>query len=269
MNKYYVYVYKRKDNGNVFYIGKGCNNRDISIAGHNKYCRNIANKYGCDVERIYENLTEQQALELEEKTIKYYVYDLGYSIALTNDFELRDRSNEKFLCNHTLGGDGTSGSHRMSNEEREKRRKRLLGDNNIAKRKDVREKLSKHARENNSFAKPEVIAKISEKRKAMLNNPEIKAERSKKYKEFYKTERGKLAIEKARETRKNKHYSAHNAKKLYCLETNKIYNSLTEFQNIYGVDRHKINKLFKENPNAEYINVTTKSNLSLHIKISV
>ena len=112
-------------------------------------------------------------------------------------------------------------------------------------------------------------AGISEKRKATLNKPEIKAERSRKYKEFYKTERGKIAIEKAKETKKNKHYSAHNAKKLYCLENNKVYNSLTEFQNIHGVDRHKIKKLFSENNNAEYIEVIDKSNLSLHIKISV
>ena len=60
-----------------------------------------------------------------------------------------------------------------------------------------------------------------------------------------------------------------NAKKLYCLENNKVYNSLTEFQNIHGVDRHKIKKLFSENNNAEYIEVIDKSNLSLHIKISV
>ena len=268
MNNYYVYVYKRKDNGNIFYIGKGHGDRDKTISGHNTYCRRIANKYGCIVERIYENLTEQQALDLEEQTIKYYVYNLGYSIALTNDFELRDRSNEKFLCNHTLGGEGSNGSHRMSDEEKEKRRQKFLGDNNIAKRKDVRKKLSQHAKENNSFAIPSVIEKIAKKNKERLNRPEIKKKRSEYYKEFYKTERGKLAIENAKKTKKEKHYSAHNAKKLYCLETNRIYNSLTEFQNIHGVDRHKIKKLFDEN-NAEYIEVIDKSNSSLHIKISV
>ena len=78
----------------------------------------------------------------------------------------------------------------------------------------------------------------------------------------------KAKKEKLKKTKKEKHYSAHNAKKLYCLETNRIYNSLTEFQNIHGVDRHKIKKLFDEN-NAEYIEVIDKSNSSLHIKISV
>lgn len=269
MNDYYVYVYKRKDNGNIFYIGKGRCNRDITIAGHNAYCQNVAKKYGCIIERIHQNLTEQQALDLEEQTINYYVNTLGYSIALTNDFELRDRTNEKFLCNHTLGGEGAHGSHRMSDKEKEKRRNKMLGDNNIAKREDVRKKLSQHAKENNSFAIPEVIEKISKKRKITLNKPEIKEKRSKKYKEFYQTERGKLAIEKARKTRKEKHYSAYNAKKIYCLETNTTYNSLTEFQNIHGVDRHKIKKMFDSNINAEYIEVIDNTNSPLHIKISV
>lgn len=268
--KYYVYIYRRKDNGNVFYIGKGCNNRDITIAGHNNYCRNIANKYGCIIERIYENLTEQEALDLEEKTIKHYVYDLNYSIALDNDFELRDRSNEKFLCNHTLGGEGTIGTHRMSDKEKEKRRNKFLGDKNIAKRVDVREKLSKHAKENNSFARTDVKEKIAKKTKERLNDPKVKEQRSKFYKEFYKTERGKLAIEKARKTRKSKNYSSHNAKKVYCLETNKTYKSLTEFQKFHNVDRHKIKKLLDSNIDKEYIEVIDKTNLSLlHIKISV
>ena len=147
-------------------------------ATHSASCNNIANKYGCVIERIYDNLSEQEALDLEEKTIKYYVYELGYSIALTKDFELRDRSNEKFLCNHTLGGEGIKGSHRMSDEEKEKRRNKMLGNNNIAKRKEVREKLSKHAKENNSFAIPEVVELIVKKQKERLNNPKVKKQRS-------------------------------------------------------------------------------------------
>ena len=268
-NKYYVYLYKRKDNNNVFYIGKGCNNRDISIAGHNQYCRNIANKYGCIIERIYENLTEKEALELEEKTINHYITNLGYSIALDNDSELRNRNNDKFLCNHTLGGDGSKGSHRMSDKERKKRSDKWKGNNNIAKRADVREKISQYAKQYNNYAQPKVIEKISKKRSETLNKPEVKEKRSKFYKEFYKTEKGKESIRKANQTKKMKGYKPYNAKKIYCLETNKIYDSYTDFQNVHGINRHKLKKLFEEQQ-GEYIEVMDKTNnLTLHIKISI
>ena len=268
-NNYYVYLYKRKDNGNVFYIGKGKGRRDKDINSHNKFCKNVANKYGYIIERIKENLSEQEALNLEIQTIDYYINVLGYSIALNYGDEARDRNNNKFLCNHTLGGDSPSGHHRMSLKERQKRSNNWLGDKNIAKRKDVREKLSKHAKENNSFAKPEVIEKITQKNIERLNNPRVKQQRSEFYKAFYKTERGKMAIEKARKTKKVKNLSTHNSIRLYCIETNKIYDSLTKFQKEHGIDRHKIHKLFKETNN-EYIEVTDKYNSSiLHIKISV
>ena len=102
-----------------------------------------------------------------------------------------------------------------------------------------------------------------------LNDPKVKQQRSKFYKAFYKTEQGKKAIEKARKTKKDKNLSTHNSIKLYCIETNKVYDSLTKFQKEHGIDRHKIHKLFKETNN-EYIEVIDKYNSSLlHIKISV
>lgn len=267
-NNYYVYLYKRKDNGNVFYIGKGRNRRDKDINGHNEYCKRIANKYGFIIERIKENLSEREALDLEIKTIDYYVNTLGYSIALNFGDEKRNRENEKFLCNHTLGGDTPNGHSRMSLEERQKRSEKWLGDKNIAKREDVREKISKHAKENNSFAKPEVIEKISKKTKERLNDPIVKKQRSDFYKAYFQTEEGKEARRKMSESRKAKHIVPSNAIKIYCIETDKIYNSFTQFGKIHGINYRKISKLFKET-DEEYIEVIDKDNLLLHIKISV
>ena len=255
-NKYYVYLYRRKDNNDVFYVGKGCGNRCKNINDHNQYCQNISNKYGFIIEKIKENISEEEALQLEKDTISYYINDLGYSIALENK---RNRNSEHFLCNHTLGGEGNYGCRRMSDEEREKRRQNLLGDKNIAKRPEVREKLSKHARENNSFCLEEVKQKLKENNR--MKNEENRIKQSKKLKEFYQTEKGKKRIEEISIEHRGK--KPHNSIKIYCLEDNKEYGSLSDFEKQYKIDRHKISKLLKESEN-NIIEIKTSSGC-LHI----
>lgn len=255
-NKYYVYLYRRKDNNDVFYVGKGCGNRCKNINQHNQYCQNISNKYGFIIEKIKENISEEEALQLEKDTISYYVNDLGYSIALDNK---RNRDSEHFLCNHTLGGEGNYGCHRMSDEEREKRRQNFLGDKNIAKRPEIREKLSKHARENNSFCLEEVKQKLKENHR--MKKEENRIKQSEKMKEFYKTEKGKKVKEKMIASKIGK--KTHNSIKIYCLEDNKEYDSLNDFGKQYKTDRHTISKLLKESEN-DIIEIKTRSDY-LHI----
>ena len=89
-NEYYVYVHKRKDTNEVFYVGKGCGRRAFWKNGRNKHWHNVVNKCGYDVEIIKGCLTEEEAFELEKSTISYY--------------------GRKNLCNYTDGGEGTSGS---------------------------------------------------------------------------------------------------------------------------------------------------------------
>lgn len=74
-----------------------------------------------------------------------------------------------------------------------KKRQNFLGENNIAKRPEVRAKLSKHATEHNSFCLPEVREKLS-KNHRMKNEEQVKIQ-SEKLKEFYKTEKGMLLRE--------------------------------------------------------------------------
>lgn len=78
-NKYYVYFHLRKDNGEVFYVGKGtdiiCKNGKIksrvkSKQDRNKYWHNIVNKYGYDYIIISNNLSEQESFDLEIYWIK-------------------------------------------------------------------------------------------------------------------------------------------------------------------------------------------------------
>ena len=92
-NRFYVYLHRRLTDGSVFYVGKGSNQRawDFSCSSRNPYWHNTYNKYGIIVEILYDNLSEQQALDLEVDTI----------------FVLK-QFNQK-LCNLTSGGEGVSG----------------------------------------------------------------------------------------------------------------------------------------------------------------
>ena len=93
-NRFYVYLHKRLTDGSVFYVGKGSNQRawDFSESGRNPYWHNTYNKYGIIVQILYDNLSEQEALDLEVDTI--YILK---------------QFNQK-LTNLTDGGEGVSGA---------------------------------------------------------------------------------------------------------------------------------------------------------------
>lgn len=90
-NVYYVYIHRRNDNNEVFYVGKGKKNRATSKSGRNSWWNNIVNKVGYSVEFIEKGLSEDDAFDLEIETIKFY----------------RECGNA--LCNMTSGGEGMSG----------------------------------------------------------------------------------------------------------------------------------------------------------------
>lgn len=68
MRKYYVYAYLRADRHSPYYVGKGCGWRLIKQEGR----RASVPKDRSRIQKIAENLTEQEALELEEKLILFY-----------------------------------------------------------------------------------------------------------------------------------------------------------------------------------------------------
>jgi hypothetical protein len=68
-----VYKHIRKDINEVFYIGIGkTENRAYSIANRNKHWHNIVNKCGYVVEILKENLTKEDAIQIEIDLIKNY-----------------------------------------------------------------------------------------------------------------------------------------------------------------------------------------------------
>jgi hypothetical protein len=85
---FYVYLHK-KPNGQIFYVGKGKGYRATQKSNRNAYWKRVVDKYGYNVTIFKDNMTEQEAFNLEMELIE--------AIGLEN------------LTNLTVGGDGTSG----------------------------------------------------------------------------------------------------------------------------------------------------------------
>ena len=87
-----VYTHIRKDTNEIFYVGIGKTiARSKSKNNRNKYWHNIVNKVGYDIEIIHNNISWEEACELEKFYIKQYGRkDLGLGL----------------LVNLTDGGEG-------------------------------------------------------------------------------------------------------------------------------------------------------------------
>lgn len=70
--KYYVYAWYIKDTKDIFYIGKGCNKRYKIKKRENKAFMNILENNECDSEILVNNLTEEEAFQLEKIFIAYF-----------------------------------------------------------------------------------------------------------------------------------------------------------------------------------------------------
>ena len=92
MNKFYVYVHRRKSDNKPFYVGKGCGKRAWRQDGRNEHWDRTFIKHGLTVEIVFDNLDEQTAFQVEKDTILEFKY-FGYP-----------------LTNKTDGGEGVSGS---------------------------------------------------------------------------------------------------------------------------------------------------------------
>lgn len=90
MKKYIVYQHRRLDTNEIFYIGIGNLKRAYQIKSRNKFWHNIINKTNYSVEILYENLTREEACNIEKSLISYYG---------------RKCNNTGILCNFQKGGD--------------------------------------------------------------------------------------------------------------------------------------------------------------------
>lgn len=95
MNNYYVYIHRRKDNNEVFYVGISKQIKYLRVNtkhGRNPIWNNIVKKYGFYGEVLHNNLSKENACLIEMSLIKSY-----------------GRLNIKtgILANLTAGGDGS------------------------------------------------------------------------------------------------------------------------------------------------------------------
>ena len=115
MNEYYVYIYWRLDINEPFYIGKGKGYRYIHLYNRNEHFNNILNKIPTMVEIFKENLTNEQASDIECWLINELVFEYGFSIDIKNNYSTDHYCH---LCNMTWGGDGASGYFKSEETKR-------------------------------------------------------------------------------------------------------------------------------------------------------
>lgn len=250
--RFCVYMYQKQDDGDIYYIGQGTIARSKAMNKHSKICQSIDKIHGTNILIYKDNLTKQEALDLEVKLIKQYVEEYGYGLSISGYY----KKGGKNLANGTFGGEHS-----------------MIGELNPAKRKDVREKLSKHAREHNSFALEEVRKKDSERMKEFSNTKEHKELQSQRMKDFYQTEEGQ--IQKQKQSKISKEYwrehreehiqkikdyyktekgkeqirknaerhrgmDAPNAEKIICVETQQTYKSMKQLSLLLHKNEHYI-----------------------------
>jgi hypothetical protein len=174
--EFYVYVHRRADTGEVFYVGKGRGNRAWQLAGRNKHWNCIARARGFVVEIVRDGLQEWAAFEHEAELIALYGRkDCGYGP----------------LTNTTDGGEGCSGTI-FTSAMREQIARRQLGDWNVSKRADVKEKLSLlFTGPRNPMYKPGISAKVAEKNKGRVHSHEARRNMS-------EAQKGKVFSEETR-----------------------------------------------------------------------
>ena len=216
--EFYVYEHIRLDNNTCFYVGKGKGDR-IDELDRNKHHDNISNKHGHVAVMIKDNLTEDEAFELERERIEYYVFTLGYGIDIEG---YENRENNEFLTNMTFGGEGVSGiklSEEAKRKISEKNKGKKLSDETKRKMsksfkgrklsEETRKKMSESKKGNVPWNKGKQLSeeykkKLSESHKGIQLSEEHKKNLSESLKGKHHSEEAKLKIS---ESLKGRHRS--------------------------------------------------------------
>lgn len=148
-DRYYVYAHYKADSGEIFYIGKGSENRALQkgMKDRSDFWHRVVNKHGFFHKILHDNLTEEQAFEIERAEIAKHG---------------RIKTGTGTLINLSDGGEGSSG-HRWTEEQREAQSKRQIGRPGPVHTEETRRILSEKKKGHSHSSESRV--KMSESRK--------------------------------------------------------------------------------------------------------
>ena len=223
MNDFYVYVYWRLDTNEIFYVGKGRDDRWRRLNKRSEHFKKIINKYDIACEILADNLSEEEAHGIEVYLINELVFNYGYSIDISNN---RSKEYGCHLVNASWGGEGVSGNNpfeKMSEEtkkrwiESHRGLKPMLGKRHT---KEAKIKIG-HASRGRKFS-DDHRRKISEANKGKSVKP-VSDETRRKISESGK---GRVVSDETRrkisESNKGKHHTKETKEKLMLKRGNKI-----------------------------------------------
>jgi hypothetical protein len=180
MVEFYIYEYVRLDYNEPFYIGKGSGERWKSKKNRGKRFLGILKETDVAVNILHENLTEQEAYELECWYIWQYRDVLGYNLA-----------------NITDGGEGGDTLSNMPKEQLEEYKERMRKiKTGIRFTKEHKKKIGE-ALKDREFSE-ETRRKISESKKGTKHTEESKEKISQKVKGERNPMYGKVQKESTR-----------------------------------------------------------------------
>lgn len=248
----YIYLHRRLDNNEVFYIGRGTVSKKASgkcdtntyrrayiTHTHNRYWMRITDKHPWSVEILEDHLTWDESLESEIKYIKQYG---------------RKDLNEGTLVNFTDGGEGSIGV-KVSDLVLLTQRNKMNSELNPMKQHHNRIKQSIRMKENNPMQTPETQKKVSESMKLVWSNESKTHPRKGKPREDLRLRnltnnpmKNPESIEKVRQyalNKDNKGGKSPNAKKVMDIKTGIVYTSIIECMRGMGISHTSIYRYLK------------------------
>ena len=190
----------------VFYVGKGHNDRYKKSSRRNRFFQEVYKNNKCSSRIVMDGLSEDEAYEQEYKFIKYY------------------RENTDYHLTNLADGGRISKNWKQSKESKEKISK---SSKKLWSNKEFKEKVVKLRNDPNSvYQSKEFKEKISSL---------VQGENNPNYNHKWSDEMKKCLSNKLKKSQHNKKGNNPKAKKIYCVETEEIFDCIEDAREKYHV----------------------------------